>query len=260
MLFILSLILIALGLAGTILMETAALQIVSAMVCVIGVILLIVYYQHMYNIQRTMNKTLKEQSKHLENEYNTMKSQKDANIEQLHQKLEKLQSSIPAMPSELPIEQRLEILRSFFLEDEKNRSDYRRLFLELSHAGKNQAMLEKIKLNFTNPLMEKLSQVSQPIGENDKRELVGQLLQLALIAIDFTEEFRTMRNGDDSLALSVAIGSMKQEDAALKASKANSNVYETEKAHRVLSELVSSLQLSGDNLIVHDTLLQPIQP
>ena len=120
MLFILSLILIALGLAGTILMETAALQIVSAMVCVIGVILLIVYYQHMYNIQRTMNKTLKEQSKHLENEYNTMKSQKDANIEQLHQKLEKLQSSIPAMPSELPIEQRLEILRSFFLEDEKN--------------------------------------------------------------------------------------------------------------------------------------------
>ena len=78
MLFILSLILIALGLAGTILMETAALQIVSVMVCVIGVILLIVYYQRMYNIQRTMNKTLKEQSKHLENEYNTMKSQKDA--------------------------------------------------------------------------------------------------------------------------------------------------------------------------------------
>ena len=260
MLFILSLILIALGLAGTILMETAALQIVSVVVCVIGVILLIVYYQHMYNIQRTMNKTLKEQSKQLENEYNTMKSQKDATIEQLHQKLEKLQSSIPAVPAELPIEQRLEILRSFLLEDEKNRSDYRRLFLELSHAVKNQAMLEKIKLNFTNPLMEKLSQVSQPIGENDKRELVSQLLQLALIAIDFTEEFRTMRNGDDSLALSVAIGSMKQEDAALKASKANSNVYETEKTHRVLSELVSSLQLSGDNLIVHDTLLQPIQP
>ena len=41
MLFILSLILITLGLAGTILMETAALQIVSVMVCVIGVILLI---------------------------------------------------------------------------------------------------------------------------------------------------------------------------------------------------------------------------
>lgn len=260
MLFILSLILIALGLAGTVLMETAALQIVSIIVCVIGVILLIVYYQHMYNIQRTMNKTLKEQSKQLENEYKTMKSQKDATIGQLNQKLEKLQSSIPAMPSELPIEQRLEILRSFFMEDEKNRSDYRRLFLELSHAVTNQTLLEKIKLNFTSPLMEKLSQVSQPIGENEKRELISQLLQLALIAIDFTEEFRTTRNGDDSLALSVATGTMKQEDAALKASKANLNVYETEKTLRVLSELLSSLQLSGDNFIVHDTLLLPIKP
>ena len=105
--------------------------------------------------------------------------------------------------------------------------------------------------------MERLNQTDLPIEEKEKQELTSLLLQLALIAIDYTQEYRSTYNGDDSLALRVATGAMTVEEAASKATKASSNVYETEKDLRILWNLVQELGQTEKNLIVHDTLLQP---
>lgn len=257
MILIIPILLLLVGLAGCIVFDTLVWQIISAVVCVIGVVYLVVYYKRIIDTQRSKYKTLKEQSKQQEIEHESQQNQNDAKIAKLSQQVEKLQSKMPDMSSKLTIEQRLETLRNYFSADERNSKEYRRLFAELEQAVKNQKMLKNINKNFTEPLMELLSKTNLPIGEKEKQELTSRLLQLALIAIDYTQEYRSTHNGDDSLALRVATGTMTIEEAASKATKATSNVYETEKNIRILWNLVRELGQTENNLIVHDTLLQP---
>lgn len=257
MFLIIALLLIFVGLAGSIACDTLVWQIISAVASLMGVAYLAVYYKRIINAQRSKYKALEEQSKQQENDYDSQLKQMKVKIEQLSQQVEKLQSKMPVMTPEQTTEQRLEALRDYFSADERNSKEYGRLFAELEQAVKNQNMLKSINRNFTTPLMERLSQTNLPIEEKEKQELTSRLLQLALIAIDYTQEYRSTFNGDDSLALRVATGAMTVEEAASKATKASSNVYETEKNLRILWNLVQELGQSEENLIVHDTLLQP---
>lgn len=257
MFLIIALLLILVGLAGSIVCDTLVWQIISAVACLIGVAYLAVYYKRIIDTQQSKCKVLEEQSKQQEKEYESQLNQMKAKIEQLSQQLEKMQSKMPVMTPELTTEQRLQALRDYFSANEKNGKEYGRLFSELEKAVKNQKMLKSINKNFTTPLMERLNQTDLPIEEKEKQELTSLLLQLALIAIDYTQEYRSTYNGDDSLALRVATGAMTVEEAASKATKASSNVYETEKDLRILWNLVQELGQTEKNLIVRDTLLQP---
>lgn len=257
MYLIIALLLILFGLVGSIVCDTLTWQIISAVACVMGVAYLAVYYKRIIDTQRSKYKALKEQTKLQEKEHENQQSQMMAKIDKLCQQVEKLQSEMPIITSDQTIEQKLGILRDYFSADERNSKEYGRLFAELEQAVKNQNMLKSINRNFTTPLMERLNKTNLPIEEKEKQELMSRLLQLALIAIDYTQEYRSTYNGDDSLALRVATGAMTVEEAASKATKASSNVYETEKDLRILWNLVQELGQTEKNLIVHDTLLQP---
>lgn len=257
MFIIIALLLILVGLVGSIACDTLVWQIISAVACVAGIVYLAVYYKRIINEQQSKYKALKEQSKQQEKEYESQLNQMKANSEQLGQQVEKLQSEMPVISSEQTLEQKLKTLREYFSANEKSNKAYGRLFAELEQAVKNQNMLKSINSNFTTPLMERLNQTDLPIEEKEKQELTSRLLQLALIAIDYTQEYRSTHNGDDSLALRVATGAMTVEEAASKATKATSNVYETEKDLRILWNLVQELGQTEENLIVHDTLLVP---
>lgn len=257
MFIIIALLLILVGLVGSIVCDTMVWQIISAVSCVAGVVYLAVYYKRIINEQQTKYKTLKEQSKQQEKEYESQLNQLKAKIDQLSQQVEKLQSEMPVITSEQTLEQKLKTLREYFCANGKNSKAYGRLFAELEQAVKNQNMLKSINNNFTTPLMERLNQTDLPIKEKEKQELTSRLLQLALIAIDYTQEYRSTHNGDDSLALRVATGAITVEEAASKATKATSDVYETKKDLRTLWNLVQKLGQTEENLIVHDTLLVP---
>lgn len=260
--FLFSLLLIAVGLTGAVLLNTVLLQTISVLVCLLGVSMLIAHYRRRYDALVMKKNNLKKQLLRQQQDQETHQSQTEKELEQLRHNLERIQTSIPVITSNLPIENRLEALRSLCLDDKKDNEygkDYRRLFAELEHAVKNQTMLKDINKNFTSPLMEKLEQTALPLAEEDKKELTARLLQLALIAIDYTQEYRSTHNGSDSLALRVATGAAKPEEAAALAKRATSNVYETEKTLRVLWNLVTDLGCSDALLIVHDTLLQSKQ-
>ena len=254
-LFILSLVLIAIGIIGIIFLNAITLQIAASLIAFLGVAMLIVYYQRIYEALRQKNNKINTQLEQLKAEFGDQLKQKNDEIKSLQHRIEEKQS-FPVIPPDISLEQRIEVIRNYFAEDKKKSADYRRLFAEIIDAVKNQSMLRSINASFTTPLMERIYDTSLPLEDKDKHELTALLFQLALISIDYTKEFRSTHEGDDSLALRVAMGTMSTEEAVATATKANTNVYETEKTLRVLLALVLSLNLTDECLIVNDTLLQ----
>lgn len=266
LLLFISLILVATGVTFSILFEPLALQLIGGGLAIMGVVLLQVYYFQLLKATnekwKSQKKATETQLKKTESDYKEMVGQlekeleeKNKEIQQLKTKLENSTSQIPRFTSDQKLEQRLQDLRSYFERFGDLDDGYRSFFSELNNAVKNQIIRTSINENLTRPLMEKLGNMTLPLDDANKQELLGDLLQLALVEIDYTQSYRSTFNGDDSLALRMASGKIGATEAANEAAKANTNVYETEQSLRSLQALVHSLNLDDKIMIVHDTLL-----
>ena len=266
LLLFISLILVATGVTFSILFETLALQIIGGGLTIVGVAMILVYYIQLLNTNnakwKNQKKSLETQMKKVETDYNEQISQlnkqladKDKEIEQLRLQLKHNSKPIPELPSDLILEQRLAKIRSYFEDQTGFDYNYRRFFSELNNAVKNHVIRININENLTRPLMEKLSGMTHPLDDASKQELLSDLVQLALVEIDYTQSYRSTFNGEDSIALRMASGKISAAEAAGNANKANTNIYETEMSLRVLQALFHDLNLSDKTLIVHDTLL-----
>lgn len=239
---------------GMVLFPDTILKWVSLGTILAGVVLLIVYYQRLNGALRkkaqSLNKQLQLQGANNDKQLNELKNQ----IEKMNSKMMKI-TTWPSVPSDLPLEQRLELLRSYFINDDKMDPDYRRLFAELRQATKSRIFLKTINQNLTKGFVDQLQATSIPLDNSSWREPLTTLLRLAFASIDLTQDFTSTHDGEDSLALRVAMGKMTPEEAAKQAVQASTSVYETEKYLRVLRALTTGLGLSDQNLIVHDTLM-----
>ena len=139
MLFFLSILLIVIGVSGALLLNVIAWQIAATVACMIGVALLIIYYEQKYSALREKNDELRQKLDRQQKGFDRQLSQKDEEISRQRHKLEK-STSIPSIHSDLPILQRVAILRSYFVEENSD-IDYRRLFDEIEIAIKNQKLL-----------------------------------------------------------------------------------------------------------------------
>lgn len=258
-----AIILIATGLSFTLLFETWLMKIIGALLCVLGTALLITYYLKLLAKRKENHAaSLEEKEKQLRLEYEqqlaNMKTQlkeKDNNVTSLNQQLQQLQPTPPELHGDLM--ERIQSLRSYF-EDKGNLSkNYQRFFAELIRAAKYQALIKGINENFTEPLLDKIKDPGYTLDDTNQHYLLGKLMQLALVGIDFTNEFHTQQpDGYDSLAINVAAGKISQEEAANRAQKTSADIRETAKTIRVLNEMVQKLGLNDNALIINDTLLQ----
>ena len=238
MLFIISLLLIAAGMAGIWLFPAPGLRLASLGAILLGVVLLIVYYQRMYGALRKkaqlLNKQLQQHGSNTDKQITELKEEN----EKLKTQLEKM-TTWPSLPSDLPLDQRLETLRSYFTNGDKMDPDYRRMFAELRQATKNRMFLKTINQNLTKDLVDQLQAASIPLDNTSWRELLTTLLRLSFASFDLTQDFNSTHDGEDSLALRVAMGKVTPEEAAKQAVQASTSVYETEKYLRVLRALTT---------------------
>ena len=264
MIFI-AILLIATGLSFTLLFETWPMRIIGAVLCVLGTALLIAYYLRLLAKRKEKYEaSLEEKEILLRQEYQqhfemTMKEElakKDEKIASMDQRLQLSQPTPPDLHWELPLEERIQSLRSYFENNNNLNQNYRRFFAELERAAKYQTLRKNINDNYTTPMLNELKDEKYTLDEANMHVLLGNLIQLALVGIDYTQEFHTQNKGYDSLAINVAAGTISQEEAAKKAKKASDNIYETVKTIRVLNEMVQKLGLNDRAIIVNDTLLQ----
>lgn len=265
MLFVI-LLLISAGLSCVLLLNSLTLQIIAMAICILGVCALMVFYKQLLIKARSKIDSQKQQlgqlTTQLEKKANEMEGlleQKEAEIEQLKQMQNQQLKPFPSLPAEKSLDLRLEDVRSFLQENFGPESkEQRRFFSELKRAIKNQTMRENINEGFTNPLLKKLKAKASmlPPEEDSKQELLADLMQLAFVAIDYTQDFHSDSEGKDSLALRLATKAITEKEAINNAETASSNVKTTEKEYRVLLALVSALGIADKNLIVHDILLK----
>lgn len=256
LLYVLSLLLIAAGLSFTFLYDSLILQTIGIAMSILGTSLLIVYYEQVLKKKNFNRAGLEDRNGQQNNSDVSLPESENVETNALKEPASQRVELFPKLSSDVSLEQRIELLRSYFENNDSLGVDYRRFFAELNRAAKSQTMRKNINDNFVTPLFKKLKGVSLPLEESDKQELLGEMMQLALIAIDYMQDYRSTFEGDDSLALRVASGTMNHKDAAEQATKATTNVYKTEKDVRVLFALVKKLELSDKTLIVHDTLLK----
>lgn len=259
-----AIILIATGLSFTLLFETWLMKIIGAVLCVLGTALLITYYLRLLAKRKEKYAaSIEEKEKQLRQEcerqlanMETQLKKKDNDVASLNQQLQQMRPTPPEQPCDLSLEERIQRLRSYFEINNHLNDDYRRFFAQLIRAAKYQALLKGINENFTAPMLDEIKDPGYTLDDTNLHYLLGKLIQLALVGIDYTQEFHTLRDGYDSLAINVAAGAISREEAAKKAKKASNNIYETETIIRVLNEMVQKLGLNDRDLIVKDTLLQ----
>lgn len=264
LLYIISLILIASGLAFTFVFETMFMQIIGVFMSVLGIAILIAYYQKALKGLSKDNKTIKnrldlclKQQESNEKNLNDQVRLKDEEIMRLDNSLNKSKKTPPIFSPNASLEQRLEDLRSFLVENFDVDNNYPRFFSELNRAVQNQTMRKKLLNNCINPLKQKVKDTSLPLDdESSKLDLLAELVQLAFVAVDYMQEYRSTYDGEAPLSVRMAVHDISQKEAADMATKANTNPNETELVYRVLLELVTALGINNKTLIVHNYLLQ----
>ena len=257
-----AIILIATGLSFTLLFETWLMKIIGAVLCVLGTALLITYYLRLLAKRKEKYAaSLEEKEKQLRQEYepqlanmNMQLKEKDNNVASLNQQLQQLQPTPPELHGDLT--ERIQSLRSYFEDKGYLSKNYHRFFAELIRAAKYQALLKGINENFTEPLLDEIKDPGYKLDDTNQHYLLGKLMQLALVGIDFTSEFHSQPEGYDSLSINVAAGKISKEEAANRAKKTSADIRETAKDIRVLNEMVQKLGLNDNALIIKDTLLQ----
>lgn len=257
---------IATGVSFMLWFDTLSMQIVSASLTIIGVAILIVYYQQIVNKLSATNTELKKRMDNLSKQqeedrtslldsFQSKLDGKDDEIKQLRKQIEQCSKDIPNLPVKDSLDKRLNSVQSFFAGDEGLDDEYQFFFSELKKAVKNQTTRTNLNSNYIQPLMEKLKNTELPLNDSDKLKLLGYLVQLALIAIDYTQDFHTSYEEESCLSLRIATGSISLEEASEQAKEANDNIYETEKEIRVLHDLVLDFGLNGKRLVFHDAIL-----
>lgn len=263
LLYILSFILIATGLTFPIIFETLTMKIIGVSLSLLGIAILIARYSRILKSYKTSleiqkGKQLKEKEADtiLIRELQEQISDKEIIIEQLNQRIQKHSGSFPTPSPKASLEQRFEVFRKHLETTYDLDSSILSFLSELKRAAKNQDLREEIKNCSINPFIKKLNDIPLPIDETNKQELLGDLMQISFVSIDFMQEYHSTYDGLESLSLRAATKAISREDAAEQAVRANTNVRETEKTWRVLLSLATSLNLTDRKLIVHDILLQ----
>lgn len=271
----LAIIIIATGVSFTLLFENWSMKITGTALCVLGTAMLIAYYRtllnnrkeeyetSLYNLDNNKENKIIQLNKEIADLKGQLE-QKDQEIISLKSQPQSHPATPPDLNGELPLEERIQILRSYFEKDEnlidENKdlnADYRQFFAELKRAAIYQALFKSINDNYTTPMLKEIEPQEFELGDDSSQVLLGKLVQLALVNIDFTQEFHTQgNNGYDSLAIKMAAGIISHDEAIENAKRIILDVKKTKKTIRILYELVQKLGLYDKALIVNDTLLQ----
>lgn len=253
--YYIGLLLVSTGVALAIWSQNLIIKIIGALLCAMGAAFLISYYKQKIrkmeeqNIVTNGKEEIQPEQEEQEQE-ETHVSENEPQVEQNELK------SLPELSRKSSLEDRIENLRRYVEEKDGFDDNYKNFFAVLKRSAKYLSILRSINQNFTTPVLDKLGKEEYVLDETNKQKLLGDLVQLALVTIDFTQEYHTELDGYDSLAIKVAEGTISPDDDVVKHAKhANTNIYETEKVIRVLDQLVGELGLNGKTLIVKDTVL-----
>lgn len=226
----------------------------------VGMLVFIILYVSARNKFKFLNGQYREVSqKHnqLVDRYTEDVKSKDNEIKSLNEQI-KGYKSIPDIPRDMPLEQRIEILCGYFSKDiiGEREVDYNQLFSELKRAAAVMKTKQALRNGLVEQLLIKLDEAkideNQHLDSEQAKDICLLVFQLAFATIDFAQDYRSSITNTGSLALNIALGTMTGEYAAGKAIAANFNVHETEKVYRTLLALIKDIHYDNRGLIVND--------